>query len=205
LTFFSYETNPRNESTKRILWKLCHETNPRNESFEHSRTKQIHKTNLLNTVGQNESTKQIFWKSEGFANPKLLSKVRLCSKDSSGFVGFVEKCHETNPRNKPYENCVTKRIHKTNLMKIASRNESTKRIFWKLEGFGFANPDSRVTNPDLWPSESGFAKRIHVFTNLLYDSRILSFNSKRPLAYVSTRRNCTKLIALLRLGKLRLG
>ncbi len=38
--------------------------------------------------------------------------------------------YETNPRNKSFENCVTKRIHKTNLLNTVVRNESTKWIFW---------------------------------------------------------------------------
>ncbi len=62
LTFFSYKTNPQNES------------------FEHCRTKRIHKMNLLNTIGQNKSTKQIFWTPKVFANPEVL--------DSYGFVSL---------------------------------------------------------------------------------------------------------------------
>jgi hypothetical protein len=139
----------RNE-TNRIFWDFwSYETNPRNESYENCVTKRIHETNLLNTVGRNESTKRIFWKAEGFANPKLPSKVRLCSKDSPGFVRIRwfrwnvsrnestkrilwKLCHETNPRNESYENCVTKRIHETNLLK-------TRRIRIR----GLPNPDSR--------------------------------------------------------------
>ena len=51
---------------------------------------------------------------------------------------------------------LTKRIHETNLLKIASRNESTKRIFqkqtyesnprYKSLRFGFANSDLRIQN-----------------------------------------------------------
>ena len=37
--------------------------------------------------------------------------------------------YESDPRNESFENCVTKRIHETNLLKIASQNESTKQIF----------------------------------------------------------------------------
>ncbi len=68
-----------------------------NKSLKNRSTNWIHKTNLLNTVGQNKSTKRIFWKQYGFANPKPrigmdlgFFKVRLCIKDSSGFVGFVK-------------------------------------------------------------------------------------------------------------------
>ncbi len=38
--------------------------------------------------------------------------------------------YETNPRNEFFENCVTKRIHETNLLNTVVRNESAKRIFW---------------------------------------------------------------------------
>jgi hypothetical protein len=99
--------NPQNESTKQI-----HETNLSKTGLQNESTKQLHKMNLLNTVGQNESTKRIFWKLYGFANPKPrihmdlgLFKVRLCTKDSSGYVGFVKtgrifwkSVYESNPR-----------------------------------------------------------------------------------------------------------
>ena len=95
------------ESTKRIFQKRIHETNPQNESF---------KKGL-----QNESTKRIFWNQYGFANPKPrirkdsgLFKVRLCTKDLSGFVRICWICE-----------------NRSNLLKISLRNESTKRIFWK--------------------------------------------------------------------------
>ena len=38
--------------------------------------------------------------------------------------------YKTNPRNESFENCVTKRIHETNLLNTVVQNESTKRIFW---------------------------------------------------------------------------
>jgi hypothetical protein len=91
---FPFETN-------RVIWNFCfHKTNPQNEFFK------------------NESTKRIFWNQYGFANPKPrirkdsgMFKVLLCTKDSSGFVGFVKtgqifwkSVYETNPRNKSFEN-----------------------------------------------------------------------------------------------------
>ncbi len=169
LTFFSYETNPQNKSYENCVTKRIHETNLLNTVGQNESMKRIHETNLLNTIRRNESTKRIFWKPEGFGNPKLPSKVRLCSKDSSGFVRICwirwnvsqnestkrilwNLCHETNPQNESYENCVTKRIHETNFLK-------TRRI--QIRESGFAG------------HKSGFVKRIHVFTNLLYDSRIL--------------------------------
>jgi hypothetical protein len=73
----------RNKATKQIFQKQIHKTNPGNESF---------KKGL-----RNKTTKRIFWNQYGFANPKPrickdlgLYKVRLCTKDSSGFVGFVK-------------------------------------------------------------------------------------------------------------------
>jgi hypothetical protein len=56
-----------------------------------------------------------------------------------------------NPRNESLENRPTKRIYETNLFGVRIRDYDTKRIH-------------------------GFAKRIHVFTNLLYESRILKDN-----------------------------
>jgi hypothetical protein len=96
LTKRIHETNlmkiaSRNESTKRILWKLRHETNPRNESFENQKDSRILNFHL----------KYVY-----------VVKIRQDSLDSL--------------------KSVTKRIHETNLMKIASRNESTKRILWKV-------------------------------------------------------------------------
>jgi hypothetical protein len=150
----------RNKSTKRILWKLHHKTNPRNESFENCVTKQIHETNLL--------------KTRGFASPN--------PKDSDGFVyPIVLRIREDSLDS----------LDLSNLLKIASRNESAKRIFWKwLDSWSTIRNESfrvRICDPryesNLFKSvfmtyESirihGFAKRIHVFMNILYDSRILT-------------------------------
>ncbi len=140
-------------------------------------TNRIHDTNLLKKGIRNESTIRIFWMPYGFANPKYRIrmdsfKVRLCTKireDSWGFVGFMK----------------------------------TGRIFWKLAGFIctiriFPYPDSWTTiryesgirivryESNLFEVRicthdtvriHGFAKRIHVFTNLLYDSRILNWTT----------------------------
>ncbi len=129
---------------KRIFWKLRHKTNPQNKSFEHRRTKQIHETNLLKTRGfENPNPKD----SDGFVYPIVLRirKDSLDSLDSSNLWKIASRNesmkrifwklgHETNPRNESFENCVTKRIHKSNLLKtdkskrnesMDSRNEST--------------------------------------------------------------------------------
>jgi hypothetical protein len=87
--------------------------------------------------------------------------------DSSGFIGFVKtgwifwkSVYKTNPQNESFENI--KDSWSTIWKKSGFVNNKTKRIFL----------------------ESGFAKQIHVFTNLLYDSRILkkisSEESSRP-------------------------
>jgi hypothetical protein len=72
-------------------------------------------------------------------------------------------------------------------LKISLWNESTKRIFWKHEGF-VIHDTKRIricqsrNETNLLKSGfvihdtvriHGFAKRIHVFTNLLYESRNL--------------------------------
>ena len=95
------------------------------------------------------------------------------TKDSWGFVGFVKKAESCQKES-------TNRIHETDLLNTVVRNESTKRIFEHHRWIRKTNPDSWRTNPDflrneskLTGYESGFAKRIHVFTNLLYKSRIL--------------------------------
>ena len=76
---FVYESF-RNEMKRTFLTFFSYKTNPRNESFENCVTKRIHETNLLNTVVRNESTKRIFWKLTGFANPEV--------QDSYGFVSL---------------------------------------------------------------------------------------------------------------------
>jgi hypothetical protein len=127
--------------------KIASRTDPQNESFENCITKWIHESNLL--------------KTRGFANPN--------PKDSDGFVYPIVLmiCKDLLDS--------LDSLYSSNLLKIASRNESTKRIFWKLR---------HETNPwiesfENWQIET---KRIHVFTNLLYISRILTNNtfSKEP-------------------------
>ncbi len=87
-----------NDTNRVIVEFYFPKTNPQNESFEHRRKNRIHETNHLNNLGRNKSMKWIFWKQYGFAKPKPrirtdsgLFKVRLCSKDSWGFVGFMKK------------------------------------------------------------------------------------------------------------------
>ncbi len=104
----------RNESTKRIFWKLHHKTNPRNESFERRRMKRIHE----NESFENQRIRKS--ESKGFGRIHL----SYSTKDLWGFVGFVGFV-------KYFENGVTKWIREMNLLKMASRNESAKRIFWK--------------------------------------------------------------------------
>jgi hypothetical protein len=147
-------------------------------------TKRIHETNLWKTGLRNESTIRIFGKPAyetnpqyeslrfGFASPPAwICKDSFCAivlrirKDSRGFVGFVKtgrifgkSVYETNPRNESFENIKDSWFtirnesgfvnHETNLFGVRIRDYDTKRIH-------------------------GFAKRILVFTNLLYDSRIL--------------------------------
>jgi hypothetical protein len=135
---------------------LRHETNPRNESFENCVTKRIHETNLL--------------KTRGFANPN--------PKDSDGFVyPIVLRIREDL-------------LDSSNLLKIASRNKSFEngwirgpRFETNLSKSGFVTHDTNriFLSLDLWPTnwyKSMVAKRIHVFTNLLYDSCIVSYDTR---------------------------
>jgi hypothetical protein len=97
---FVYESF-RNE-TNRVIWKKnFHETNPRNESFEHRSTKRIHETNLLNTIQIRE------YESQGFVRIRKSIVLRIC-EDSLDSLDSLDS---------------------SNLLKIASRNESAKRIF----------------------------------------------------------------------------
>ncbi len=101
-------------------------------------------SNLEFMILRNKSTKRIFWKlchetnllkTRGFANPN--------PKDSDGFVCPIvlrirkDSWDSSNLWKIVSQNESTKRIfwklgHETNLLKIASRNGSTNRIFWKL-------------------------------------------------------------------------
>ena len=118
----------RNESTKRIFWKLRHETNPRNESFEHRSTKRIHETNLL----------KIDWIRES---------------GSTGFV-WIRKSIVLRIREDSLDSWDS-----SNLLKIASRNESAKRIFWKwLDSWSTKRYESRIRDHETKRTflESGF-------------------------------------------------
>ncbi len=154
-----------------VIWDFCfHETIPQNESFKNRSTKQIHKTNLSKTGLQNESTKQIFWNQYGFANPKprINMDLGLCTKDSSGFVRIRWI-----------------RENRLNLLKISLWNESTKWFVihdTKQIRICFVRHESNLFEVRIHYHDTkrihGFAKRTHIFTNLLYNSRILSFDPK---------------------------
>jgi hypothetical protein len=116
---------------------------------------------LLNTVGRNEPTKQIFWKQYGFANPKprirtdlCLFKVRLCSKDLWGFVGFVKIGWI-------FEKCVTNRIHESESLRIRLANPDLR-----IYEVGFVNHETNRTF-----LESGFVITIQN-ESMFYDSLI---------------------------------
>ena len=94
-----------------------------------------YKTNLFDFFFLwNESTKRIFWTPYRFTNPNpknsygfVLFIVRLCTKDSSGFVRIRWI-----------------RENRSNLWKFRSRNESTIWIFKnRTRESGFANPWSQ--------------------------------------------------------------
>jgi hypothetical protein len=131
--------------------------------------KNFHETNPRNESFEHRSTKRIH-------ETNLLNTIQIRESESQGFVR-IRKSIVLRIREDSLDS-----LDSSNLLKIASRNESAKRIFWKWL--------------DLWPTirnESGFvvyesirihgfAKRIHVFTNLLYDSRILRKNIRHWLA-----------------------
>ncbi len=121
----------------------------RNESFESCVTKRIfwklcHETNPQNESFESCVTKRIhesnLLKTRGFANPN--------PKDSDGFLYpiVLRICKDSWDL-----------LDSSNLWKIASRNESTKQIFWKL---------GHETNPRNESFESCVTKRIHE-SNLL--------------------------------------
>jgi hypothetical protein len=95
--------------TNQVIWDFCfHKTGLRNEStnriFQKQSTKQIHKTNLLKPVW-------ICMKPRICMDSGLF-KVRLCTKDLSGFVRIRWI-----------------RENRLNLLKISLENKSTKQIF----------------------------------------------------------------------------
>ena len=150
-------------------------------------TKRIHKTNLLNSVVRNESTKRIFWTPKDKTNPrnksfehrrtKRIHETNLLKtrgfanpnpKDSDGFVyPLVLRIRED----------LLDSLDSSNLLKIASQNESTKQIFWKLrqetnpQNESFENCITKRTR------ESNFLKTDELNRNESMDSRILTFLS----------------------------
>ena len=146
-------------------------TNPyeskRIESFEIFGLTNRNESNLLRfLVLRNESTIRIL-------------KVRIRESKTSGFVSAIVLRIRWIRENR------------SNLWKISLRNESTKRIFWKHEGF-VIHDTKRIrirqsrNETNLLKSGfvihdtvriHGFAKRIRVFTNLLYESRNLIINA----------------------------
>ncbi len=153
--------------------------NPQNENF-----KRIHETNLLNPVRRNESTKQIFRKQHRFANPKPricidsgLFKVRLCTKDSSGFVrirqdssGFIRIHQDSWKQVKSFENQTTSWIYKQNLLKTARicdpRNETNPDSFRKAKNKPFWSQDlwlQKDTNPWICKTNLSFYESLKRF------------------------------------------
>jgi hypothetical protein len=131
--------------TNRVIWNFwSYKTNPWNESLEIRPTKLIHETNLWKTGLQNESGIRIFKvriRESGFANlPAWICKdsfratVLRIRQDLWGFVGFMKtgrifgsSGHETNPR---FESL---RIGLANpdlrICEVGFVNHETKRIF----------------------------------------------------------------------------
>jgi hypothetical protein len=165
---FVYESL-RNE-TNRIFWDFwSYETNPRNESLENRPTKRIHDTNLWKFRSRNESTKRIFKvriRESGFANPpawickdSFRAIVLRIRQDSWGFVGFVKTArifessgHETNPRFKSL------RIGLTNpdsrICEVRIRDTIRNESFWSQDSWlrYETNPWIRETNPRFYES-----------------------------------------------------
>ncbi len=100
----------------------------------------------------------------------LLNTIQIRESESQGFVRIRKSivlriCEDSLDL-----------LDSSNLLKIASQNESAKQIFWKwLDSWPtIRNESGFVVYESI--RIHGFAKRIHVFTNLLYDSRILRKN-----------------------------
>ncbi len=139
-------------------------------------TKWIHDTNLWKTGLQNKSTIWIFkvWICKsGFASPPawihkdlFRAIVLRIRKDSWGFVGFMKTGQifgksvcKTNPWNKSFENIKDSWStirNESNLFEVRIHSHDTVQIH-------------------------GFVSQIHVFTNLLYDSCILTSQSSIPM------------------------
>ncbi len=137
--------------------------------------KWIHERNLWKTGLRNESVIRVFkvWiRESGFPNlPAWICKdsfpaiVLRIYQDLWGFVGFVKtgrifgsSGHKTNPRFKSLR--IGLMNPDSQICEVGFVNHETKQIF--LES-GF------MTTIQI----HGFAKRIYIFTNLLYDYRIL--------------------------------
>jgi hypothetical protein len=130
------------------LLKIMSRNESLNKSFENCVTKRIHEMNVL--------------KTRGFANPN--------PKDSVGFVyPIVLKIREDS-------------LDSSNLLKIASQNKSMIQVFENLGNKSkrnksscricFVEPETNLFGVRIRDYDT---KRIHVFTNLLYDSRILTY------------------------------
>ncbi len=151
--------------TNWIFWDFwSYKTNPRNESLENRPTKRIHNTNLSKTCLQNESKKWIFKvqiPKSGFANPpawihkdSFRAIVLRIHQDSWGFIGFVKtgwifgsSGHKTNPQFKS--------------LRIGFVNHETKRIFLESGFVTTIRNESMNESTFLWisytiPASLGF-------------------------------------------------
>jgi hypothetical protein len=128
--------------------------------LENRPTKRIHKTNLWKTGQAYETNPRYESLRFGFANPDS----RICqpgfvscysTKDLSGFVktGRIFGGHKTNPR---FES-----------LRIGLTNPDLR-----ICEVGFVNHETNLFGVRIRDYDT---KRIHVFTNLLYDSRILTY------------------------------
>ncbi len=99
------------------------------------------------------------------ANLITMSFICLRSQKSNFGTPIVSLLRMRDSYTNPYETKriesfeifgLTKRIHETNLLKIASRNESAKRIFWKLR---------HETNPQNESFENGWIRDPRYDTN----------------------------------------
>jgi hypothetical protein len=137
-------------------------TNPyeskRIESFEIFGLTNRNESNLLRfLVLRNEST----------------IRIRIRESKTSGFVSAIvlrirKDSLDSWKQVESFENWLDSWSRfETNLLKSGFVIHDTIRIF---------------LSPDSWP---GFAKRIHVFTNLLYESRILNYNQHPMLLILS--------------------
>ena len=85
-----------------------------------------------------QSISEILRMRDSYTNPYETKRI-----ESFEIFGLTKQIHKTNltkivSQNESFEHRRTKRIHETNLLNTVGRNESRKRIFWKAEGF--ANP-----------------------------------------------------------------